>query len=64
MTTEKLELKRKEFEESEWIIASDSYEENPKADPNCPTCKGHGILDNGGGWGYLPIDCTDCWKPK
>jgi len=53
--------KRGKFLKAEWRIASDGLWENPKADPNCKTCRGRGILDDG----YLVpkfINCTECWR--
>lgn len=39
---------------------ADGYPEHPDADPGCPVCKGHGILDDGNDYGaiFVPCVCT------
>lgn len=47
-----------------WVVGKDGMgPENPKADPTCKKCSGHGILDDGDGYGCVFVDC-DCTKEK
>jgi hypothetical protein len=48
-----------------WILDADGSPRNPNADPMCTTCKGFGVVDNGGNYGgtYLG-DCPTCVLPS
>lgn len=56
-----LERRRREFERADWVRGADCYPENPKADPSCRKCNGHGILDDGD-LAFMPVNCDVCWK--
>ncbi len=46
---------------SKWEISSiDGLPYNPKANKNCPVCKGHGVVDDGSNYGCILIDCPKC----
>lgn len=48
-----------------WVMGKDGSPENPKADPKCETCKGHGVVEDGE-FHYFSvlIDCPKCIPKK
>jgi len=57
--------KRKEFERTKWVTNRVNLMfENPKADPDCKSCNGHGVIDEGHFTGSTLINCSDCWIEK
>lgn len=57
-------MTRKEFEATKWKMHKfDGLPVNPNADPECKTCDGYGIVDDGF-VGCLLVNCPDCWKPR
>jgi hypothetical protein len=44
-----------------WKIGKDGLPVNPKANPNCALCKGHGIVEDGTfHYASVLIDCPVC----
>lgn len=55
---------RQAFERTPWVIARDGYPANPRAQPDCPTCMGLGVVDTGEQYGCILALCPDCWKKE
>ncbi len=53
---------RQEFTSTTWVLGADGLYVNPKADPNCTTCRGHGVVDSGNDYGCFLINCSNCWR--
>lgn len=46
---------------SEWKISpTDGLPYDPKADPKCKTCGGHGVVDSGCNYGCILESCPTC----
>ena len=56
--------KRIEFEKNPHSCGDDGFPVNDKADKNCKTCSGHGIIDTGEVTGCIMDNCPDCHKEK
>lgn len=54
-------MTREKFLATPTKLSWDGLPHNPNADKNCNTCGGHGIVDAGGDYGCMLVDCPTCW---